>query len=460
MKRHKNIFNHRPEALIAHSFIFAMLVGMALLMLPCASKQEALSWIDALFMATSAVCVTGLSVVDIGKDLTLFGQMVVLVLIQLGGLGIMTFSLLFMIVLGKRMTYQFRQCVPEFTQELSAQNVRYSIAIILSMALLVQTVGACLLFISLRHYHSVPYAIYSSCFHAISAFCNAGIGLYSDSLMGFHNNGFFLIIIMILIVTGGLGFIVVYEIVHFITCRKKNGRKYSLSLHTKIAVWGSAIFIFGGALVIWLLESRGIMRLLPFKDQILNSFFLAVTSRTAGFNTVNIPLFSTPTLILVIFLMFIGGCPGSTAGGVKIHTFFTVIALIKDKLRGLSMASLFKRKLPEDVVDRALMLFISSALIVFAAMFAMQIAENVTVSHLYVLERQRFLDILFEVVSAFGTVGLSTGTTALLSCPGKVILILLMLIGRVGPLTLGVALQLRAKKTIVYEYPQEEIAIS
>ncbi|MBN1869367.1 MAG: hypothetical protein JW847_02165 [Candidatus Omnitrophica bacterium] len=411
-------------------------------------------------MATSAVCVTGLSVVDLGKDLTLFGQAIILFLIQLGGLGIMTFSMLFLIFIGKRISLYSQLCVPDLSQDMGSKNVRYSVFLIFVMTFVIESVGAVLLFLNLKNYHSISFAAYSSIFHSISAFCNSGFSIYSDSLMRFNNNPNILLIMMTLIVLGGLGFIVIYDIVTIIRNKKRHNEKIFINLHTKIALAGSLFFIIFGAISIWLLENRGLMRDMPVAYQFFNSFFLSVTSRTAGFNTVDISLLSSPTLLLLISLMFIGGCPGSTAGGIKIHTFLSVFALIRNKMKGLEMASLFGRKIPNDTVDRALTIFISSLLIIFVAVFLLQLIENKLVPHLQVKLREGFLDFLFESVSAFGTVGLSTGATSYLSFWGKAITIFLMLIGRIGPLTLGIALQTRQKSKIVYEFPNEEIIVS
>ena len=328
------------------------------------------------------------------------------------------------------------------------------------MTFFIESVGAGLLFWNLKDYHSFSFALYSSIFHSISAFCNSGLSLYSDNFMGFNNNAHVMLVLMSLIVLGGLGFIVVYEVFYILLNKKRNSGRISISLHTKIALTGSLFFIMFGAISIWLLEYRGILHDMSIAHQIFNSFFLSITSRTAGFNTVDISLLSVPTILLVISLMFIGGCPGSTAGGIKIHTFLTVLVLIRNKFKGLGMASLFRRKIPEATVDRAVTIFISSLLIIFITAFLLQLVENIAVPYLEIKLREGFLDTLFEAVSAFGTVGLSTGATAYLSSWGKAIIIFLMFIGRVGPLTLGIALQVRPKHVISYEFPNEEIILT
>ncbi|MFH1092997.1 MAG: TrkH family potassium uptake protein [Candidatus Omnitrophota bacterium] len=461
MKNQKSIFNHKqPEALIVYNFLLAIVIGSFLLKLPIASTKNALSWLDSFFMSTSAVCVTGLSVTDIGKDLTLFGQMVILFLIQIGGLGVMIFSLLFLILIGKKIALLSNLSIPHLSQDISFKNIKYSIFMIFIMTFFIESAGAILLFCNLKNYHPFIFAVYSSIFHSVSAFCNAGFSLYADNFIGFNNNPYVMLILMFLIVLGGLGFIVIYEAVRIILFKRSISKKISISLHTKIALTGSLFFIVFGAVIIWLLESQGILRSMPLSYKILNSFFLSITSRTAGFNSVNTSLLSNPTLILLLFLMFVGGCPGSTAGGIKIHTFFSVIALMRNKLRGLTMTSLFNRKIPDAVVGRALTIFLAAIFIIFIAVFLLQLTENVTIPHLEVNQKEAFLDTLFEVISAFGTVGLSTGTTLYLSSWGKGIIILLMFVGRIGLLTLGIALQMRQKRKLIYEFPVEEIIVS
>lgn len=460
MRNKINIFHHKPEVLILYSFLLFAVLGAFLLKLPIASTKGALSWIDAFFMSTSAVCVTGLSTVDVGTQLTVFGQIVILCLIQIGGLGIMTFSLLFLIFLGKQISLPFQLCLPDLSQEISFKNIRYAIASIFMMTITFELVGMIVLFCAIKNHHTVLFALYSALFHSVSAFCNAGFSLYADSFMHFNTNPYIMCTLMGLIIPGGLGFIVIYEILRIAVNQKRGKGKMGMSFHTKIALMGSAVFIGGGTLIIWIFERGACLRGMSLPNQFFNALFLSVTSRTAGFNTLDTSLLSNPTLLILLFCMFVGGCPGSTAGGIKLHTFFSLLALVKDKLRGLQMASLFKRKIPDAVLVRAFTIFVSALLIIFAAVLFLQLSENASVSHLFVGEREEFFDTLFEAVSAFGTVGLSTGTTPYLSFLGKIIIIMLMFIGRVGILTLGIALQMKQKEKILYEFPQEEILVS
>lgn len=457
--RYRTYFTNRPETLIVYSFLSVIVIGAFLLSLPVASRVGRLSLIDALFMSTSAVCVTGLTLVDIGRNFTLFGQLVLLCLIQLGGLGIMTFSLLFLVLIGRKVSLRSRRSIVNLSPNIDLQNFKYSLSVIFIMAFVIEAIGASLLFLHFKNIHSVLFAAYSSVFHSISAFCNAGFSLYSDSFVRFNNQPYVLFVMIGLIVLGGLGFIVIDELINFYKKRRQSSR-LPLSLHTKIALIGSLFFTAFGFCFIWSLERSNLFADMPSGQQFLNALFLSVTSRTAGFNTVETSLLANPTLFFVIILMFVGGCPGSTAGGIKIHTAVSLIAFAKDKLKGLSMASIFNRKIPNDVVDRAMTVLVVSSLIVMCSFFVIEIAQSVHTPHILVGRKEDFLDLLFESISAFGTVGLSTGATSKLTFLGKIITILLMFSGRLGPLTIGIALQIRQKKKIKYEFPQEEIMIN
>ncbi len=389
-----------------------------------------------------------------------FGQMVILILIQVGGLGIMTFSLLFLVMLGKKMSLNSRLSIPTLSQEINLQNIKFALLVIFSFTIVIEGIGALLLFLNLRH--SVPFAeaVYSSIFHSIAAFCNAGFSIYSDNLTAFSSHPYILSVIMALIILGGLGFIVIYEIVDIALGKRNVVGKIVLSVHTRIALAGTAIFILGGAFFILLLEGGSLFAGMPAGDKVLNAFFLSVASRTAGFSTVDLGGLSNPALLLVAFLMFVGACPGSTAGGVKIHVFFALMAHIGSKIKGRSSTSIFKRNISSNILDRAATIFIYAIFLLVIAVFVLQITENLDSSQPVAVERGRFLDTLFEAVSAFGTVGLSTGLTAALSCWGKVIIMILMFIGRVGPLTLGIALHMQQQRKVVYEFPTEDVLIN
>ncbi len=424
-------------------------------MLPFASTVEGgLSWIDALFMSASATCVTGLAVIDVGTQLTFFGQIVLLFLIQIGGLGIMTLSVFIMLLFRQNVSLSSIISVnfePQYTQ---AVNFLKILAFVFMMTFFIEGVGAALLFLRFRELHGLSYAIFSSVFHAVSAFCNAGLSLYPESLERFQKETFLPIVFMGLIIAGGLGFMLIDEI-RVLLYRKFKNLPMKLSLHTKICLSMTLTLILFGAGVIYLLERQNLLEGLSGREQIINAFFLSITSRTAGFNILETPSLTDATLFFLMGLMFVGGCSGSTAGGVKVTTIAVLFALIRSKIQQSSVA-LFKRKIPSTTIIRSLSIFAASLFIVLVAVFLFLVTEHIGVSHREL--HGSFLDQLFEVTSAFGTVGLSTGITGGLTTPGKAMIIFIMFVGRVGPLTLGV-LFLSGKTKPVFDYVEEDVVI-
>jgi len=259
--------------------------------------------------------------------------------------------------------------------------------------------------------HDTGVALYSSIFHAVSAFCNAGFSLYEDSLIRFQKESFVPVVIMVLIVAGGLGFMLIDEARLWLKAFLKK-ESFRVSLNMKVCFTGTLILIFGGALIVWFLEKDNLLNYMTPLEQMVNAFFLSITSRTAGFNTLETPSLTNATLFAVIFLMFIGGCAGSTAGGVKVSTIVVLVALLAAHRKGRKSAAIMGRKIPNDTVARALAIFTGSFIIVNVATFLFQVTETIGVSH--AVTRGSFLDLLFEATSAFATVGLSTGVTATL----------------------------------------------
>lgn len=446
----------RAPKLITLSFLIAIVIGAACLKLPASARTEPLSWIDALFMSTSATCVTGLSVVDVGGGLTFFGQTVLLVLIQAGGLGIMTFSVFFMMLLRMKTTLTSRISLGLSPHRSEMQNLLQTLLFVILMTAFVEAAGAALLYLHFRALHPPEMAVFSSVFHAVSAFCNAGFGLYSDSLMRFQTDPLVCVTVMTLIVLGGLGFMTLAEVRAWVGAALAR-RKFRLSLHTRVTLLGTVVLILTGAGIVWLLERGNQFAPLSLPHQWLNAFFLSVTSRTAGFNTVSTGSLTDASLFFVILLMFIGGSSGSTAGGVKITTFAVILALIVAHVKGQPSTSLFKSKISRPAVGRALAIFAAALFSIGAAAFLLQITEKAGIRH--DAGGWDFLDYLFEATSAFGTVGLSTGVTPELTAGGKIIAILLMFAGRVGPLTLGLALMARKRTEPKYEYPEEDVVL-
>lgn len=444
-----------PAKLVVCSFLAAIAIGTGLLCLPASSTGDPLTFVDALFTATSAVCVTGLSVIDIGSRLSFFGQTVVLGLIQTGGLGIMTFSVFFMLLFRRQVTLNSRMSVGIEPHQNDTRNLLRVLSGVFLMVIVFEAIGTGLIYLRFRHLSDVTQPVFYSVFHAISAFCNAGFSLFPDSLTRFQNESYIPVVIMGLIVAGGLGFILIDEIRRYVKARCQR-QKFRLSLHTKICLTGTLILIVTGGWMIWFLEGKNLLLGAGHSGQMINSFFLSITSRTAGFNMLDTGSLTNATLFFISMLMFIGGCPGSAAGGIKVSTFAILLAVIKCQIQGQASTSVMGRKIPKDTVARSIAVFAAGFVLICCVTLFFQITEKTGVSHLS--SKGSFLDFLFEAVSAFGTVGLSTGVTSSLSSAGKILTILLMLAGRVGPITAGLAFMTRSREPS-FEYVEEDVVI-
>jgi len=447
-----------PVKLLTIAFLAAILVGAALLMLPQASVSgHPISLVDALFMATSAVCVTGLSVLDVGVEFTLFGQIVILLLIQGGGLGIMTFALSAAILLGHRASFQEASYYKEQVSFLSANNLRRMFKHIFVLTFVCEAVGALILWWRFQTYQPQQFSIwYSAIFHSVSAFCNAGFGLYSDSLQSFKNDPFVCWTVIFLIIAGGIGFLVWEDAYGKLKALKK-GKKYTFSLHTKLVVITTIVLILIGALSVGFLEMGKSLKGLGVVDGITASFFRSVTARTAGFSVLETTSLSNPTLLMMMFLMFVGGSPASCAGGVKTITFIIVVLTIFARMRGNENVSLFRRQVPFDIITKAISIVIVSGVWILGTTFLLQLSEAGRLPVEF--SRGALMNILFEVISAYGTVGLSLGQTPFLSVVGKLVIIVTMFVGRVGPLTLAIALLQKPKRAPLYTYAEENVMV-
>lgn len=418
-----------PERLLVFSFLALILAGTAVLMLPQASTGAPLGFIDALFTATSATCVTGLIVVDTGSAFTMLGQLAILLMIQLGGLGIMTFSTLLLYFLEGRLSLTNR----ELLQSLFSQGPRQDLASLIKMVLMVtvafEMIGAVIL--SLCFWDDMPLqkAVYYGIFHSISAFCNAGFALMPQSLMPYRDHAIINATVMVLIISGGLGFIVIYELL-----RRPRRR---LSLHTRTVLLTSAILIAGGGLLFYLLERGNTLQGLSPVATVLAALFQSVTARTAGFNTVDIAVLSNPALFGLIILMFIGASPASCGGGIKTTTFAILLAQTRARFHGHEKTNILDRQVPANSVSRALTVMFFSTLAVIICTLLLLSTELAGLSHQ--ASRGLFLELLFEVTSAFGTVGLSMGITPNLSDLGRILITAMMFFGRLGPLTIAIA---------------------
>jgi trk system potassium uptake protein TrkH len=453
-----------PTQTLIASFLVLIFSGAGLLMLPAAAAdgKESLSFVDALFTATSGTCVTGLIVKETGQDFSLMGKIVILTLIQLGGLGIVVFGAVFAYLLGQAFSLRERVAMQDLLSAQTISRIGKMIGFIFFSTILIEAVGA----LSLLGMWDgdVQNKWFYSIFHAISAFCNAGFSLFSSSFINYRRSWQTYIVICPLIIFGGLGFSVLYDLVNIAADRIKRFfkkglyKQYRLSmeapkrmrLQTKIVLSVSATLIVLGALAILLFERYAAGAGSRIENSITNAFFQSITARTAGFNTVDIAAMSSSSKFVLILLMFIGGSPGSTAGGIKTVTIAVIIMTTIAALRKRREVELFRRSIRVVVVGRAVTVTLLFAAVLFSGTLALSITEN---SNCFTMS-----EIMFEAASALGTVGLTTGITPLLTTAGKLIIIVMMLIGRLGPLTLLAALTFNLKP-VRYNYPQEAVIV-
>jgi trk system potassium uptake protein TrkH len=440
-----------PPVLLVLSFAGLILVGTGLLSLPVAwGEGRRIGVLDALFTATSAVCVTGLTTVDTARAWSPFGQGVILGLIQLGGLGILTFSTFFLLLLGRSVTLTQRNVMTRTHGRLTHLKPGGLIVRIVIYALSIEAAGAILLSFAFVRDAGPASGVWQAVFHSVSAFCNAGFSLFSTSLEGYAASWIVNLTVMGLVVLGGLGFVVITDL-------ESRGRRAQrrLSLHSKVVLATTGVLIAGAAVCFFFFEHNNVLEGRPWDETVLISLFQAVTPRTAGYNTVPYDHLTNSALMMTIILMFVGGSPGSTAGGIKTSTAAILFGILISRARGMPHATLFRRTVPERVVGEAVAIVLLSVAVVMAMTFVLQWTELHDLAHPGV--RGDFLSLNFEAVSAFGTVGLSMGETPGLRSTSKLVIILLMFIGRLGPLTLAVALGRRRR--VEYQYAEEEVLV-
>jgi trk system potassium uptake protein TrkH len=437
--------------MIVSSFLIIIMAGTFLLLLPWASKEEPLSVIEALFTAVSATCVTGLTVIDIGSELTLFGQLSVLAMIQMGGLGIMTFSTFFLYILRKRISIRGKEVIDTTINYEPVKNLKVLLKKIFVVVASIEGFGIILLTLSFYRFYPLPKAIYHALFHSISAFCNAGFSLYSTSFKTYQFDRPINLILICLIISGGLGFIVLLDSVRFF--RRSSRFRHTFSFHTKVVLLVTFILLLLGTVVLFVVEKGNALKDVSTCSGCLIAFFQSVTARTAGFNTISMNSLSNGSLLLIMGLMFFGAAPGSCGGGVKITTLGIFIALLVSRLKGHDEPFIFKRTISRETVGRVFTIVLTAVFIIGFFFFGLLLTENWAFTG-----RGSFIQLLFESVSAFGTVGLSTGITASLSTGGRILIILLMFIGRLGPLTMAVALTRPREKT-GYRFAKGDIMI-
>ena len=444
--------NLTPPQLLVTSFLALIVLGtVGLRTLPGLYTGEGLGWLDALFTATSAVCVTGLIVVDTATYFTLAGQAFVLLLVQLGGLGMIAFTSLIIVALGRRMSLRHETLSAgpaHVAPHVQTRGLAYDVV---RFTLTIELAGAALLYLLWAPRMGLGGAAFPAIFHSVSAFCNAGFSTFSDSLAGFQRSPLTLAVVMSLIVLGGLGFLTMEEL-YLARRARREDRRFRVSLHSRLVLATSAALLLGGWVMFTVLEWGNTLGQMPAWARAVNGLFMSVTARTAGFNTVDYAEAGASTNFLTILLMSVGGSPGSTAGGMKTTTFALLGLLALSRLRGREVTSLFGRTVPEETIQRAIGLFV----LVFSFMTA-GILAYVT---LQAASTERFLSYMFEAASAFNTVGLSMGVTGDLSGGSRAVTIILMYVGRVGPLAFAAAIALsRPTPAGEFRYAYEDVVI-
>lgn len=414
-------------------------------MQPFSLNQNDISFVDALFTSASATCVTGLTVVDTGSYFSVNGQIIILFLIQIGGIGVMSFSVLLLFFVRGKFGIGGREIIQETLSFFGTLELGALLKSVFVFTLTIEFIGAALL--TIRFVFDMPFveAVYYGIFHSVSAFCNAGFSLFPNSLINYQSDLFVNLVISLLIICGGIGFIVFYEIKRVITKRLSFS---SLSLHSKVVINISLILILIGSLLIFIFEYHVSMDGMDLGHKIMASIFQSISSRTAGFNTVDLNSLSMPSLFFISTLMFIGASPASTGGGIKTVTLAVLIVFIRSKINDSKNVNLGHSTLPFRVVSKAIVVIVFAVTIIVLFSFLISVIE---LNHIpFHQNGDRFLEIFFEVVSAFGTVGLSTGITVDFSIIGRILIIILMFAGRVGPLTIATAIGSKNEKDIKY----------
>ncbi len=441
------MFKLDPAKIVVGSFVVVIVLGTLLLTLPLATVDgRGLSVVNALFTATSATCVTGLIVVDTGKAFTFFGQLVILALIQVGGLGVMTLSTFFLTMVGRRLSLRGKMVVQDALNYYEMSSLLELVRYILIFTLVLEVIGTLLLAVPFCHREGLMRGLYSAFFHSISAFCNAGFSLYSTSLVSYRGSLVVNFTVMGLIVLGGLGFPVLLDL--YYRCFRFKDRSQRLKFQTKLVLLVSLFLVAAGTVFIFSFEATNLLATLSWKEKFVASLFQAITPRTAGFNTLNIGALREVTLFFLMILMFIGASPGGTGGGIKTTTAAIVFFTIRSIIREEKEVNLLGKAVPSQVVSKAFAIFfLSMGLLILSILLLLIFEKNMPL-----------VKLAFEAVSAFGTVGLSTGITSTLSIPSKVLLSVVMLAGRVGPLTLVLAMAHRESPPEI-RYPEAQVMV-
>jgi trk system potassium uptake protein TrkH len=446
-----------PAQLFVGSFAFIILVGtLGFGLIPGLYTKAPMSWIDSLFITTSAVCVTGLSTIDVADRLTFWGQLWLILLIQLGGLGVITFTSFFVLLLGGRLSLRAEGVATGSLDDPPPIDARSLLRDVIRFTLTIEAIGA-LWLVCLWYPKFGMASIWHAIFHSVSAFCNAGFSTFSDNLMSFRTSPGTLTCISFLIILGGFGFLAMEEVWTKLRTQllagRKRGRRFRLSLHTSLVIAMTCILLVGGMIVFGLLESsRETLKELSWIDRFFNLLMMSVTPRTAGFNSIDYEKAADSSNWITILLMTIGGSPGSTAGGIKTTSLALIAIYALSNSRGAAVPNVWSRSIRQETIQRAILLFMVSIFVVGIGVFCLTLSEENHAS-------RGFLYRLFEASSAYNTVGLSMNFTSGMSTLGKLNLITLMFLGRVGTLTVLVALVFRPVDAGKFRYAYEEVMV-
>lgn len=437
-----------PTQILVISFLSVIFTGAFLLTCGFSAQPGVkITFVDALFTSTSAVCVTGLACVDTPTSYSFIGQVIIMLLIQFGGLGIMTIVTFAMSAMSARVSLKFRLFAREDRPSNTSIDLVELIKYVFMITMAIEAAGAILLFLVFKYQkgYLTAKALYYGIFHSVSAFCNAGFALFSDNLMSFDGNITVNLVITSLIIIGGLGFNTIVDIIYYM----RSKARYQLSLNTRIVLVTTLILLITGTLLIFAIEynNKGTIGNMNFGTKLLASYFQSVTTRTAGFNTVDNGKLLLPTILICMIFMFVGASPGGTGGGIKTTTTAILFKSIMRSIHDESQIVMFNKAVPKESISRAMAIFTISMILVLGGVFVLLFSENFL-----------FVEILFEVISAFGTVGLSMGITGKLSVFGKLVISLIMFLGRVGSLTVVVALA-KSKPKMDIRYPEETVLI-
>lgn len=446
--------NVKPSILFVLSFLTLIFMGSGLLMLPEMTVQEgSMRYVDALFTAVSATCITGLIVVDTATFFTMKGQAVILLLMQLGGIGIISFASFFAFFLKKGLSIRHQTVLQDFLNEDSLDTSKSLIRQIIFFTIFIETIGIVLIYLLWNEdmvFKGVGHKVFYSVFHGVSAFCNAGFALFSNGLMEENVGDAYLlhIVLAFLIIFGGIGFPVLRDLFSIQSLRERLAKPWKQwKLSTVVAVYATFILIVVGTVAFYFLEKENTLNGLSFYAQIVTSFFQSVTTRTAGFNTVAMSELTSSTVVIFLLLMFIGASSGGTGGGIKTSTFFLIMLSVRNTITGRNQLQFKRRNISYTLLNRAYALFIFSSFSILFGIFVLSLTEQADI-----------LTITFEAVSAFATVGLSMGLTPDLSDIGKIVISMGMFSGRVGLLTFAFALSKRVKSNN-YRYPNTNMMV-